>query len=197
MNNLEQIVANNLTELRKEKKWTQAELAEKINYSDKSVSKWERGEALPDLKVLLQMAELFGVNLEYFTTENAASEKERFTVSKGGTAFRIIVALLAACIVWLIAVVVFVSFSIKATYLWMVFIWAIPASTWIMMMMFQHWGFRITALVFRSVACWAFLTASYLQFLVSKGLNAWMIFLVGIPLQAVLILWASLRNSRK
>ena len=59
MNSLEQIVANNLTELRKEKKWTQAELAEKINYSDKSVSKWERGEALPDLKVLKQMADLY------------------------------------------------------------------------------------------------------------------------------------------
>ena len=71
MENLEQIVANNLTELRKEQKWTQAELAEKINYSDKSVSKWERGDALPDLKVLLQMAELFGVSLDYFVTENA------------------------------------------------------------------------------------------------------------------------------
>ena len=59
MNTLEQIVANNLTELRKEKKWTQAELAEKINYSDKSVSKWELGEALPDLKVLKQMADLY------------------------------------------------------------------------------------------------------------------------------------------
>ena len=80
MNNLEQIVANNLTELRKEKKWTQAELAEKINYSDKSVSKWERGEALPDLKVLLQMAELFGVNLEYFTTENAEKFSEMGSV---------------------------------------------------------------------------------------------------------------------
>jgi len=197
LNSLEQIVANNLTELRKEKKWTQAELAEKINYSDKSVSKWERGEALPDLKVLMQMADLFGVSLEYFVTEDAASEKERFTVSKGGAASRIIVALLAACIVWLIAVAVFVSFSIKATYLWMVFIWAIPASTWIMMMMFQHWNFRITALVFRSVFCWTFLAAAYLQLLVSRGLNTWMIFLVGIPLQAVLILWTSLRPSKK
>ena len=197
MNSLEQIVANNLTELRKEKKWTQAELAEKINYSDKSVSKWERGEALPDLKVLMQMADLFGVSLEYFVTEDAASEKERFTVSKGGAASRIIVALLAACIVWLIAVAVFVSFSIKATYLWMVFLWAIPASTWIMMMMFQHWNFRITALVFRSVFCWTFLAAAYLQLLVSRGLNTWMIFLVGIPLQAVLILWTSLRPSKK
>lgn len=197
MNSLEQIVANNLTELRKEKKWTQAELAEKINYSDKSVSKWERGEALPDLKVLKQMADLFGVRIDFFITENAASEKEKFTLPKGGTGFRVVVALLAACIVWLIAVVVFVSFSIKAKWLWMVFIWAIPASTGLMTEMFRHWGFRITSLVFRSIASWTLLAAVFLQLLVSRGLNAWMIFLVGIPLQAVLILWTTLRPTKR
>lgn len=197
MSSLEQIVANNLIELRKEKQWTQAELAERINYSDKSVSKWERGEALPDLKVLMQMADLFGVGIEYFVTENAASEKEKNELPKRGTGFRIVAALLAACIVWLIAVVVFVSFSIQSTWLWMVFIWAIPASTWVMMMMFHHWGFRITALVFRSIFCWTLLAATYLQLLVSKDLNVWMLFLVGIPLQAVLILWSQIRRSKK
>ena len=197
MSSLEQIVANNLTELRKEKKWTQAELAEKINYSDKSVSKWERGEALPDLKVLKQMADLFGVQIDYFITENAAAEKEKFTLPKGGTGFRIVLALLAACIIWLIAVVIFVYFSIKAKWLWTVFIWAIPASTGIMALLFRRWSFRITALVFRSIASWTFLTAVYLQLLVSAELNAWMIFLVGIPLQAVLILWTTLRPTKR
>ena len=197
MSSLEQIVANNLTELRKEKKWTQAELAEKINYSDKSVSKWERGEALPDLKVLKQMADLFGVQIDYFITENAAAEKEKFTLPKGGTGFRIVLALLAACIIWLIAVVIFVYFSIKAKWLWTVFIWAIPASTGIMALLFRRWGFRITALVFRSIASWTLLAAVYLQLLVSAELNAWMIFLVGIPLQAVLILWTTLRPTKR
>ena len=78
MPSLEQIVANNLTTLRKQKHWSQAELAEKIHYSDKSVSKWERGEALPNVKVLMQLAELFGVSLEHLTTENAWYKKRRF-----------------------------------------------------------------------------------------------------------------------
>ena len=197
MSNLEQIVANNITELRKEKQWTQAELAERINYSDKSVSKWERGEALPDLKVLMQMADLFGVGIEFFVSENAVAEKEKNKLPKRGTGFRIVVALLAACIVWLIAVVLFVSFSIRSTWLWMVFIWAIPASTGVMMLLFQHWRFRVTALVFRSVACWSLLAATYLQLLVSKGLNVWVLFLVGIPLQAVLILWSQIIRVKK
>ena len=78
MPSLEQIVANNLTMLRKQKHWSQAELAEKIHYSDKSVSKWERGEALPNVKVLMQLAALFGVSLEHLTTENAWCKKRRF-----------------------------------------------------------------------------------------------------------------------
>ena len=71
MDTLEEIVACNLTELRKNARLTQSELAEKINYSDKSVSKWERGEALPDLKVLTQLAGLFGVSIDYFVTKDA------------------------------------------------------------------------------------------------------------------------------
>ena len=71
---LEEIVAQNLAELRKDRGWTQAELAEKLGYSGKSVSKWERGEALPDLKVLYQMSELFDVSLDCFVTENALAE---------------------------------------------------------------------------------------------------------------------------
>ena len=59
-------IANNIVELRKRKKWTQAELAEKINYTDKAVSKWERGESTPDVDVLYNMAEIFGVTVDYF-----------------------------------------------------------------------------------------------------------------------------------
>ena len=78
MDTLEEIVAYNLTELRKNARLTQAELAEKLNYSDKSVSKWERGEALPDLKVLTRLAELFGVSVDYFVTKDAGKQKKKF-----------------------------------------------------------------------------------------------------------------------
>ena len=129
MEGLEQIVAQNLTELRKAQKWTQAELAEKLNYSDKSVSKWERGDALPDLKVLKQMADLFEVTLDYFVTENAAAEREKFEAPKSERGFRIGVELLAVCVVWLVGVSAFIFCS---TYVqlrdpWLALIWAVPA----------------------------------------------------------------------
>jgi transcriptional regulator with XRE-family HTH domain len=65
MEDYKRIIANNITELRKAVPLTQAELAEKLNYSDKAVSKWERGESIPDVIVLKQIAELFGVTVDY------------------------------------------------------------------------------------------------------------------------------------
>ena len=49
---------------------TQIELAEKINYSDKAVSKWERGESIPDVSVLLELSKLFGVSIDFLVTEH-------------------------------------------------------------------------------------------------------------------------------
>ncbi len=197
MDNLEQIVAANLTELRKAQKWTQAELAEKINYSDKSVSKWERGDALPDLKVLKQMADLFGVTLDYFITENAAAEKEKFNFPKSEKGYRIGVELLAVCIIWLIAVAVYISTELYyAPGMWMAFVWAVPASSLVLAVFSQHWNFRVCIIVFRSLFCWTLIAAIYLQILISNTHNLWMLFLIGIPAQAAIVLWAQIRHSR-
>lgn len=198
MENLEQIVAQNLTELRKSKKWTQAELAEKIGYSDKSVSKWERGEALPDLKVLAQMAELFGVTLDFFTTENAAAEKAKFEGPKNGLGFRIGVELLAVCAVWLVAISFFI-FSTSILHLkdgWLALIWAVPASAFIMTFFSIRWKFRVQIIVFESVLCWTLLASIFLLMLVQYHSNLWYLFLIGIPLQGAVILWAQIRKQR-
>ena len=190
---LEQIVAANLTELRKAQKWTQAELAEKINYSDKSVSKWERGDGMPDLKVLVQLAELFGVTLDFFVTENAAQEKKKFQVPKQGLRFRVIVELLAVSIVFLIATVAYVAVATyKGEFHWMYFIWALPISSFLLMTFNARWRFRICAIVFRSIFCWTLLTAVYLQML---QYNIWMIFLIGVPAQAAILLWAQIKQK--
>ncbi len=74
MNDLKEIFAKNLSDLRVRNKWTQLELGEKLNYSDKTVSKWERGESIPDASVLKQIAELFGITLDEFLTDHSAEE---------------------------------------------------------------------------------------------------------------------------
>lgn len=201
MENLEQIVAQNLTELRKSKKWTQAELAEKINYSDKSVSKWERGEALPDLNVLTQMAELFGVTLDFFVTENAAAQRAEFESPKSELGFRIGVELLAVCAVWLVALSLFLFGSttpaLHLPHIWLALIWAVPASALVMVFFSIRWKFRVCAIVFESILCWTALTSVFLQVLVRFQANLWHLFLIGIPLQGAIILWAQVRRQRR
>lgn len=190
--NIEQIVAANLTELRKAHKWTQAELAEKINYSDKSVSKWERGEGLPDLKVLLQLAELFGVSLDCLVTENAVQE-EYIKLPKQRVGFRVIVELLAVSIVFLIAAVVYMAYATyMKSYFWMAFIWAVPISMLLLTVFNAHWKFHVCVTVFGSVFAWTLLAAVYLQML---EYNLWTVFLIGIPAQAAIILGTLMRKK--
>lgn len=61
--------------LRKEKKWTQKELADLIGVSDKSVSKWERGVCLPDVSLFKALCETLGITLnEFFAGEKIKEE---------------------------------------------------------------------------------------------------------------------------
>ena len=70
MEDLKQIISKNIVSLRNSENMTQAELAEKLNYSDKAVSKWERGDSLPDVIVIKQIADIFGVTVDSLLTDN-------------------------------------------------------------------------------------------------------------------------------
>ena len=78
MEELKNVIADNLINLRKSNKLTQLELAEKLNYSDKAISKWERGESLPDIIILKQLAEMYGVSVDYILTEHTEDEKSKY-----------------------------------------------------------------------------------------------------------------------
>ncbi len=192
--NLEQIVAANLAELRRAQGLTQAELAEKINYSDKSVSKWERGDGLPDLKVLTQLAALYGVSLDTFVTENAAHEIEQVQKPKSKLSLRILTELLAVSIIFLAATVIYVLASFYAKInLWTLFTWAVPLSFGILTLFNLRWGYRVCAIVFASLLSWCFLTALYLQLL---QYNIWMLFIIGVPAQAAIILFSQYKRKK-
>ena len=74
-------IGKTIASLRKSKGWTQAELAEKLNVSDKAVSKWESENGLPEISQLPAMATLFGVPIDYLMT-GKTPEKEIVTISK-------------------------------------------------------------------------------------------------------------------
>ena len=197
METLEQIVARNLTELRRARGMTQAELAERINYSDKSVSKWERGDGLPDLKVLKQLADLFGVTLDELVSPNGCVKEVEISPKRNKLFYRVATEMMAVCTVLLVAVAVFIYTSLYSDAYWMAFVWAIPVSSLLLAIFSQLWNFSICTIVFRSTLCWSLLATVYLQLLITDSYNVWMIFLIGAPVQATIILWALLQRHRQ
>ena len=192
MDELEAIVSSNLTALRKRRGWTQAELAEKIHYSDKSVSKWERGEALPDLKVLKTLSELYGGTVDCFLTEGAAEDPAPSMAPASKLRYQIWVTLLAVCIVWLVATALF-SYSLlnAGEGFWTAFIWAIPASA-VVVAVFDRRYFRgKLSFPVASIFLWGVITAIFLQWL---DYHMWALFIIGAPAQIGLVLMHQIRR---
>ena len=107
MEDLKPIFANNLSALRKKKNWTQLELALRLNYSDKAVSKWERGESLPDVTILKQIADLFEVSVDYLLS--ADHTPTAVPLSKRKRRNRAMITGISAVTVWLIATIIYFS----------------------------------------------------------------------------------------
>ena len=121
---LKRLVADNITMYRKANGLTQIQLAEKLNYSDKAVSKWERGESLPDLYILMQIVDMFGITLNDLVTKQEQPKK----VSKSKLNHTI-VTLLSIGLVWLIAFIVYVILHMANVSMdYMVFLYSLPVA---------------------------------------------------------------------
>lgn len=193
MENLKQVIASNLAFLRKKNKMTQLELAEKMNYSDKSISKWEHGDTLPDIEVLHKLAEFYGVTLDYLVNDQPHEEKEKlFSIKNQNKGNQIIITCLAVSFIWILATIIFVysSFTGQPKY-WMIFLWAIPASCIVLLYFNKMWGKRIFNFYIMSILTWSLLTCFYMQFLTY---NMLLIFVIGIPIQIAIILWSQLKK---
>lgn len=120
-------IAENMVKLRKSHKLTQLELAEKLNYSDKAVSKWEKGESMPGIEVFYKLSQIYGVSVDYILG-NEKNAPEKTAVNSVGKR-HCIITLLSVLAVWLVATVLFVFLNISlAVSIWMFFCWAVPAS---------------------------------------------------------------------
>ncbi len=138
---LKNIIAQNITELRKQKKLTQAEFAERLNYTDKAISKWERGESIPSIEVLKQIADMFGVKVDYLLQEGSFIDKQDLVLPKENNQNKISITALAVTVVWFIATVVYVYTQINLNLnLWVVFVWAVPVSCMVLGIFNFKWG---------------------------------------------------------
>lgn len=193
MDNLKQIIANNIIKLRKEKNLTQIEFAQKLNYSDKAISKWERAESIPDIIVLKQISDIFGISVDYLLKEH--SENEKLVVIKNKKTSKInktSLTLLATCPIWIIATIIFTFVLIFANKcVWYVFFISVPLTILIFLIFNSIWGNRRNNYFIVSCFVWSILLCLYLCLV---KFNVWQIFILGIPAQIAIILWANLKK---
>jgi len=173
---------------------TQLELAEKLNYSNKAISRWESGEVVPDVPTLQNLSKIFNIDIADFfkeikKVENIKTNRKKISRNK------IIITALAVLLVWLIATIAFVySVMTFNDNLWIVFIWAIPCSCIVSIVFNSIWGKKSLNFIIISVLIWSLLGSLYLTFL---KYNLWLIFLIGIPVQIGTILWSKLKLHPK
>lgn len=199
MKDINYIVAANITALRQSKGLTQAQLAEQLNYSDKSVSKWERGASLPTLDVLLEIADLFGVPLDYLVRQHDENEIPA-TEQKEPLKYRPSVIIAASMLlVYLIALFVFlVLYFVNGPmpFQWMSFIYAIPASLIVWLVMNSIWFNRLKNYLIISLLMWSVLVCVHLT-VYMFGINISLIYLLGAPGQLIILLWSFIKKRDK
>ncbi len=195
-------IGANIAAYRKQAGLTQAGLAEKLNYSDKAVSKWERGESIPDVLTLMQLANQFHITVnDLLADPNALPgnpgklEKAMTQVSEKALkrkANKNVILALSSTLVWFVALLAFVilsSFDFLEKYSCLLFFYAIPANAIVLLSLRSAWhDFRWNKALI-SIIVWGSLLSVYVTLQVLLRYNFWKIFLLGIPGQLAIFLW--------
>lgn len=179
-------IARNIAFFRKNAGHTQAELAEKLNYSDKSVSKWERGEGVPDIYVLMQIAQLYQVTVNDLIQQG----QPRLPVRKP----KVLILLLSLGLVWLAVTVVFFALMLLCPGLpgkWLCFVYGIPVSGIILVVFTGLWWQLWKQCAAASVLIWGLAVCVHLTLALP---GSYLIYVVAGVLQILVILWFVLQG---
>jgi len=193
-------IGANIAFYRKQAGMTQAGLAEKLNYSDKAISKWERGESIPDVLTMMQLASLFDVSVDDLlgdvnalpenptTLEAAMNQVSELALKR--KANKNIILGLSSTLVWFVALLIFVGFStFDIRNSWLAFFYAIPVNAIVLLSLRSAWhDFRWNKALI-SIIVWGSLLSIYVSIRALAQFNAWKIFLLGIPGQIAIFLW--------
>ena len=202
MTDLKSIIAKNIVALRQSAKLTQSDLADKLNYSDKAISKWERAESMPDITVLKAIADLFSVPLDYLVQETHEDMTPALPESAPAPHKRrnhIIITLLSVLIVWFIATLSFVTLDMTLPAHWaryLVFLYSLPISCIVWLVFNSIWFDARKNYLIISLMMWSTIVSIVLT-LYACSVSSWQVLLLGIPGQAAICLWSKLQYRRK
>lgn len=193
-------LGRNIAAFRKRYGMTQAALAEKINFSDKAVSKWERGESIPDVLTLTELAGLFHITVDDLLKDHNALPENVGRVEKvmgravektlKRKADKRIICQLCSILVWFVALLTFVVLStLDIPNSWLAFIAAAPVNCIVLLSLRSAWqDFRSNKWLITGIM-WGCLVTIYMFVWVFEGTHIWKIFLLGVPGQLAIFLW--------
>lgn len=197
LDDVKDVIAENLVRLRTKANLTQLQLAEILNYSDKAVSKWERGESVPDIRVLMQIAGVYNIGLDDIVCR--PQEKEVKPVLNKRKK-RLLITLLAFGLVWFIATGIFVILYLVPNLEreWLSFVAAAFVSSIVLTVFSAMWGNRITNAVTCSLILWSLAAFLYLllYLFVPRIDNPWLMFVAASPFEVLIILWFIFRRVK-
>ena len=200
MEDKKQIIASNLVTLRKNKGLTQMELAEKLNYSDKAISRWEHGDTLPDINMLCELCNFYGITLNDLVSENFTIDEENKNPRENILSYRAWLAALCVSVVWLLATITFVySKTMIDKNFWIVFVWAVPLSCIMIRINVTSTlpNKDTIVLINSSILLWTTITSVYLFLLVYlKYTFLWPLYFVGVPIQTIIVIFHRMKQLR-
>ena len=197
MEDVKSIVAKNITELRLLNNMTQMELAENLNYSDKTISKWERAESSPDISILVDIADIFGVSLDYLVRSENIEETVRENRKSEKTYNRKVITYMSETIPVAIALFAFIITSLvtkTATFQWLYFIYTLPVVLIIKLVFNSIWFNPRHNYIIISALIWSILATIHITFLYFH-INVALIYLLGVVGQVVVILWSFIKKT--
>ena len=182
--------SENLISLRKATHLTHLHLAEKLNYSDKAVSKWEVGSVLPDVETICKISEYFGITVNDLIYKKKEKFSQRFFKN------HIFITLLSFGLVWFLASILYFILEEGTQIIrsWLTFVVAMPISFIILVIFTSIWFKKIWLILSISGLFWSSLTAVYLCIF---RFDLWFIFIIGIVGQVLITLWGLYPNQKK
>ena len=190
---LKSIVGQNIYYISTINHLTQFELGEKLNYSDKAISKWERGDGLPDLYVIQKLMAMFHVSADYILSEH--SEQDKKVDTKPLKRNRKIITNIAVIATWSVALILFIMLAIiKHSYMWQLFIYTIPVVGIVATVFTFVWQkgrgafFSISLIIIGLILTVYFAVGDY---------SNWILFLLAIPAELILFLCLRIKITIK
>ena len=194
---LKLITASNLINLRTDAGLTQAELGAMLNYSDKTISKWERAEAIPDAFVLKQLGEIFHVTVDNLLTSHdewkPIPTEEPETEQVSYSTDRIIEISIIG--VWTLALTAFVALWLADIIIWQIFVVALPVSILVYLILICVFHRRRYLQHVIAAFVLSLFVAGYLLFY--PKYNPWQLFLIAVPAEVIVYLSCNLKKPRK